>query len=135
MLPNGDATEIGERGITISGGQKQRIAIARSIISEPKVLLLDEATSALDPHAEGVVQRALDNVSRSRTTIVIAHKLATVRHADSIVVVAKGRIVEQGTHEELMRAGGLYYSMWQQQVSDITADAALPEAAATNAQS
>jgi ATP-binding cassette subfamily B (MDR/TAP) protein 1 len=107
-LPNGYDTEIGQRGGLLSGGQKQRIAIARSIVSHPKVLLLDEATSALDPHAEGVVQQALDRASKGRTTIVIAHKLATIRKADNIVVMSKGCIVEQGTHEGLIAQNGTY---------------------------
>jgi ATP-binding cassette subfamily B (MDR/TAP) protein 1 len=107
-LPNGYDTEIGQRGSLLSGGQKQRIAIARSIVSHPKVLLLDEATSALDPHAEGVVQQALDKASEGRTTIVIAHKLATIRKADNIVVLSKGRIVEQGTHDSLVARNGVY---------------------------
>jgi ATP-binding cassette subfamily B (MDR/TAP) protein 1 len=107
-LPNGYDTDIGQRGSLLSGGQKQRIAIARSIVSQPKVLLLDEATSALDPHAEGVVQQALDRAAKGRTTIVIAHKLATIRKADNIVVMSKGRIVEQGTHEGLVAHNGTY---------------------------
>lgn len=107
-LPGGYDTYIVGRGGLLSGGQKQRIAIARSIISEPKILLLDEATSALDPHAEGIVQRALDSASRDRTTIVIAHKLTTIRDADNIVVMSKGKIVEQGRHDELVAMNGSY---------------------------
>ncbi|KAL2784757.1 ATP-binding cassette multidrug transport protein [Aspergillus keveii] len=107
-LPEGYNTQVGERASVLSGGQKQRIAIARSIVSDPKVLILDEATSALDPRAEKIVQEALDNVSASRTTIVIAHKLSTIRKADQIVVLSKGQIIEKGTHEELDAAGGTY---------------------------
>ncbi|KAL4779773.1 P-loop containing nucleoside triphosphate hydrolase protein [Aspergillus varians] len=107
-LPNGYDTLIGERGGLLSGGQKQRVAIARSVVSQPKVLLLDEATSALDPHAEGIVQKALDKASEGRTTIVIAHKLATIRKADHIVVMSKGCIVEQGTHKSLIADDGVY---------------------------
>ncbi|KAF4967225.1 hypothetical protein FSARC_5204 [Fusarium sarcochroum] len=107
-LPQGYDTRIGERGGLLSGGQKQRIAIARSIISEPKILLLDEATSALDPHSETIVQQALDSASKNRTTIVIAHKLATIRNADNIVVLSKGHIMEQGHHDELVASNGIY---------------------------
>lgn len=107
-LSEGYETQIGQRGGLLSGGQKQRIAIARSVVSEPKILLLDEATSALDPHAEGIVQEALDRVSKGRTTIVIAHKLATIRKADNIVVMKKGKIIEQGTHESLIVSDGAY---------------------------
>lgn len=107
-LPDGYNTDIGQRGGLLSGGQKQRIAIARSVVSSPTVLLLDEATSALDPHAESVVQKALDKASQGRTTIVIAHKLATIQKADNIVVMTKGVISEQGTHEFLLRNEGLY---------------------------
>lgn len=110
-LPRGYYTRIGERGGLLSGGQKQRIAIARSVISEPKILLLDEATSALDPHAEGIVQKALDSVSKNRTTIVIAHKLATVRNVDNIVVMSEGKIMEQGRHEELVSRNGIYATL------------------------
>ncbi|EIT80974.1 multidrug/pheromone exporter, ABC [Aspergillus oryzae 100-8] len=110
-LPQGYHTRIGERGGLLSGGQKQRIAIARSVISEPKVLLLDEATSALDPYAEGIVQKALENASKNRTTIVIAHKLATIRNADNIVVMSKGKIIEQGRHEELVSRNGIYATL------------------------
>jgi ATP-binding cassette subfamily B (MDR/TAP) protein 1 len=108
QLPQGYDTDIGQRGGLLSGGQKQRIAIARSLVSNPKVLLLDEATSALDPYAEGIVQQALDRASAGRTTIVIAHKLATIRKADNIVVMSKGKIIEQGTHESLIALDGAY---------------------------
>ncbi|KAJ4326150.1 hypothetical protein N0V84_003200 [Fusarium piperis] len=107
-LTQGYDTTIGQRGGLLSGGQKQRIAIARSIISDPKILLLDEATSALDPQAEHIVQQALDNASKNRTTITIAHKLATIRGADNIVVMSHGCISEQGTHAHLSTCGGLY---------------------------
>lgn len=110
-LPDGYNTQVGERASMLSGGQKQRVAIARSIISDPKILLLDEATSALDPRAEKVVQDALDRVSAHKTTLVIAHKLATVKAADSIAVMSKGVVVEQGTHAELIAAGGQYAQM------------------------
>ncbi|KAF2472791.1 multidrug resistance protein 1 [Lindgomyces ingoldianus] len=107
-LPKGYDTQIGERAMMLSGGQKQRLAIARSIVSDPKVLLLDEATSALDPKAEKIVQQALDNVSANRTTVVIAHKLSTIRDADNIAVMSDGMVVEQGTHEQLIDANGAY---------------------------
>ncbi|KAI9042964.1 ABC transporter ATP-binding protein [Aspergillus affinis] len=107
-LPHGYDSQVGQKGGLLSGGQKQRVAIARSVISEPKILLLDEATSALDPQAEGIVQQALDRAATNRTTIVIAHKLATIRNADNIVVMSKGRIVEQGHHQELVSLGGTY---------------------------
>ncbi|KAL6233420.1 hypothetical protein BDW75DRAFT_252061 [Aspergillus navahoensis] len=110
-LPQGYHTRIGERGGLLSGGQKQRIAIARSIISEPRILLLDEATSALDPHAEGIVQQALDSASANRTTVVITHKLATIRNAPNIVVMSKGKIVEQGRHKELVSRNGVYATL------------------------
>ena len=110
-LPQQYHTRIGERGGLLSGGQKQRVAIARSIISQPKVLLLDEATSALDPHAEAIVQQALDKASKDRTTIVIAHKLKTIQAADNIVVMGKGRIIEQGRHAELIARGGAYSNL------------------------
>ncbi|OAL27658.1 hypothetical protein AYO20_09731 [Fonsecaea nubica] len=107
-LPQGYETQVGERAGTLSGGQKQRIAIARGIISDPKILLLDEATSALDPTAERLVQDALNRVSKHRTTLVIAHKLATVKAADNIVVMSHGQIVEQGTHQQLLDLNGHY---------------------------
>jgi len=114
-FPAGYATVVGERGYRLSGGEKQRIAIARVLLKDPPVLVLDEATSALDSVSERVVQQALDSASRGRTTIAIAHRLSTVRDADEIHVVNAGRIVESGTHDELIARGGLYARLFAQQ--------------------
>jgi ATP-binding cassette subfamily B protein len=110
-LPQGMDTALGERGVTLSGGQRQRLSIARALLADRPILLLDEATSALDAASERMVQQALAALERGRTTLVIAHRLATVRHADRIVVMDRGAIVAQGTHAELLREGGLYASL------------------------
>lgn len=114
-LPQGYKTMVGERGLKLSGGEKQRVAIARTILKGPPILILDEATSALDSHTEREIQDALDQVAKNRTSLVIAHRLSTIVHADNILVVDKGRLVEQGTHAELIAKGGLYASLWTRQ--------------------
>ena len=114
-LPEGYDTNVGERGFLLSGGQKQRIAIARAMVSDPKILLLDEATSALDTKSEGVVQAALDVAAKGRTTIVIAHRLSTIKTADNIVVMSQGRIIEQGTHDRLLEKRTAYYNLVEAQ--------------------
>jgi ATP-binding cassette subfamily B protein len=107
-LPQGFATDLGNRGVRLSGGQRQRIAIARALLCDPAILMLDEATSALDAESELAVQQALDRLMQKRTTLVIAHRLATVQKADRIVVVDQGRVVDVGRHADLIRRGGLY---------------------------
>ena len=114
-MPQGFDTVTGERGVKLSGGQRQRIAIARAILVDAPILVLDEATSALDSESERLIQDALENLMRGRTSLVIAHRLSTVAALDRIVVLRDGRIVEDGTHAQLVGAGGEYARLWSRQ--------------------
>ena len=125
--PDGYATRVGERGLKLSGGEKQRVAIARTLLKNPPVLILDEATSALDSRTEGEILETLRRIERGRTTIVIAHRLSTVVHADQIVVLDAGRVAERGTHVELLRRGELYAEMWARQAQERAEDAIAAE--------
>jgi ATP-binding cassette subfamily B protein len=117
-LPDGYAAMVGERGLKLSGGEKQRVAIARTLLKDPPILILDEATSALDSRTEAEIQATLDDVAARRTSIVIAHRLSTVVDADQIIVLDGGRVIERGTHAQLLRRGGLYAEMWTRQQSE-----------------
>jgi ATP-binding cassette, subfamily B, bacterial len=120
-LPRGYDTVVGERGQKLSGGQRQRLSIARAILRDPRILVLDEATSAVDNETEAAIQRSLEAVGRDRTVVVIAHRLSTVRHADRIHVLEAGRVVESGTHDELVAGGGLYAALWRVQTGEADA--------------
>jgi subfamily B ATP-binding cassette protein MsbA len=117
-FPDGYETVVGERGIQLSGGQRQRVAIARALLADPRILILDEATSSLDAESEGLVQQALERLMTGRTTLVIAHRLSTVRAADRLVVISDGRIVEEGAHDDLVAAGGVYARLLERQLSN-----------------
>ena len=114
-FPQQYSTKVGERGLKVSGGEKQRVAIARTILKSPEIILLDEATSALDTKTERTIQSSLMEVCRGRTTIIVAHRLSTIVHADQILVLKDGEVVERGTHQELLRVGGVYHAMWAEQ--------------------
>ncbi len=114
-LPEGYDTIVGERGDSLSGGQRQRIAIARALITDPRVLIFDEATSALDYESERIIQENMKEIARDRTVIIVAHRLSTVRHTDRILTLDRGRLVEDGTHEELIRTGGSYAKLFRLQ--------------------
>jgi ATP-binding cassette subfamily B protein len=114
-LPDGYETPVGERGLKLSGGEKQRVAIARAILKNPSILIFDEATSALDSQSERAIQTELDRIQLGRTTLVIAHRLSTVMNADQILVMNDGRIVERGSHPQLLALGGQYAQMWRLQ--------------------
>jgi len=120
MLPQGWDTIVGERGLKLSGGEKQRVAIARTLLKNPSILILDEATSALDTKTEKAIQSELLEIARSRTSLIIAHRLSTVVEADEILVIEAGRIVERGRHPELLAKNGVYSMMWalQQQAEE-----------------
>src|SRR5262249_9092452 len=122
-FPDGYDTIVGERGVKLSGGQRQRIAIARALLKNPAILILDEATSSLDSESERLVQAALETLMQGRTTFVIAHGLSTVRRADRILVLNEGRIVEEGTHAELLLQGGLYKQLHDIQFRDVPSQA------------
>jgi ATP-binding cassette subfamily B protein len=129
-LPDGYATIVGERGHRLSGGERQRLAIARALLKDPKILILDEATSSLDSSSEALIQAALDTLLRGRTSIIIAHRLSTVRQADLILVLDRGRVVERGTHDSLVAGDGYYARLYREQFTQDPADAGEPAARA-----
>ncbi|MFP4016951.1 MAG: ABC transporter ATP-binding protein, partial [Halanaerobiales bacterium] len=121
-MEKGYETQVGERGVKLSGGQKQRISIARAVLKDAPILILDEATSAVDTHTEVLIQEALKNLMKNKTTIVIAHRLSTIQEADQIIVLKEGEIVEKGKHEELLKAGGAYTELCEAQMGGMLLD-------------
>jgi len=117
-LPEGYNTKVGERGVKLSGGQKQRVAIARVFLKNPPILILDEATSALDLESEALIQESLDRLAHNRTTVIVAHRLSTITHADQILVINHGELKEKGTHDSLMNQNGIYHDLFQVQKLD-----------------
>ena len=124
-LSEGYERRVGERGVKLSGGQRQRIALARVILQDPAIILLDEATASVDTETEYLIQRSLDRLTAERTTLAIAHRLLTIKNADTILVLEDGRVVERGNHDELLAADGLYANLWGVQAGEIED---LPEA-------
>jgi ABC-type multidrug transport system fused ATPase/permease subunit len=116
-FPDGYQTKVGERGVKLSGGELQRVAIARAILRDPRIILLDEATSSVDTETEAAIQEAFRHLTKGRTTFVVAHRLSTIQHADLILVVHNGQIVERGTHEQLYALNGKYTGLWSKQLS------------------
>jgi ATP-binding cassette subfamily B protein len=117
-LPRGYETLVGDFGSTLSGGQRQRLSLARAILKDPAILILDEATSAVDNDTEAAIQRSIERVSRGRTVLAVAHRLSTIRHADELFVLEGGRVIEQGTHQALVEAGGRYARLWTMQIGE-----------------
>jgi ATP-binding cassette subfamily B protein len=127
QLPDGWETVVGERGLKLSGGEKQRVAIARAILKNPRILIFDEATSSLDSRTEQAIQETLAEVAAQHTTLVIAHRLSTVVEADRILVMSSGRVIESGTHAQLLATGGVYREMWELQLKERETVAAAAE--------
>jgi subfamily B ATP-binding cassette protein HlyB/CyaB len=125
-LPEGYDTVVGEQGTSLSGGQRQRIAIARALFTQPRILILDEATSALDYESEAILQRNMGAIAQGRTVLIVAHRLSAVRHANRIVVMDKGRIVEAGPHDALVKHGGVYARLWAMQSAPVAGQAVVP---------
>ena len=119
-LPKGLDTVLGEGGVRLSGGQKQRLALARALMGDPQVLLLDEAMSALDTESERMIQKAIESIAHKFTIVIVAHRLSTVQKADTIYVLDKGRVVETGTYQELLRSGGRFSRLHQKQFSEVS---------------